>query len=376
MEMERYAMLEGIRIIAADDDKMSLEMLSTLLVSLGVHCTAVANGREALDALEADQDTDLLLLDIQMPVMDGFEVLSHCKANPCLSDIPVIVLSAERNEKFNALRLGADDFMAKPYDQDELELRITKLIQWRRLTQSSKRAKNEFLSIASHELRTPMNLITGLAELLDGENLGVEQRELVDQLKHATSSLTGIIRDILNYVQLDQGVVSAMVEPFSLRAMVQRALDSQKEAVRQSGVRLEFRISDDVSDALNGPSFYVYKVFDILVENAVKFSSEGEVGIVIREESLGRHSSRFICSVNDTGIGIHTELHEKIFEPFVQADSSYTRKHGGIGLGLAIAKRMLELMGGTISVTSNRGKGSSFNFSFNCNTQGATEVLQ
>ena len=366
-------MLNGIRIIAADDDMMSLAMLSALLESLGVLCTAVTNGREALDALEAHPDTDIVLLDIQMPVMDGFEVLSQCKANPCLCDIPVIVLSAEHHEKFNALKLGADDFLAKPYDLDELELRITRLIQWRRLTQSSRRAKNEFLTIASRELRTPMNHIMGLAEHLHGKNLDNEQRELVDQLKQATGSLTGTIRDILNYVQLDLGSVSAMVEPFSLRAMVQRALDSQKEALRQSGVRLEFSIAEDVSDTLNGPSFYVYKVFDILVENAVKFSSEGEISISIREEPLGGHSSRFICSVNDTGIGIHAELQEKIFEPFVQADSSDTRKHGGIGLGLAIAKRMLELMGGSISVTSNRGMGSSFNFSFNCNVQGTTE---
>jgi signal transduction histidine kinase len=311
-----------------------------------------------------------MLLDLQMPIMDGFEVLSYCKGSACLSEIPVIVLTADRLEKLNSLKLGADDFLAKPYDVEELELRVTKLIQSRRLLQSAKRSKNEFLTIARNELRTPMLTITNLTELLDGNGLTVEQQKIVDQLKQATGSLTGIFKDILNFVQLDHQAASSIVEPFSLRSAVKDALESQRESAGKNETRLKFQIADTVSDDLNGPSFYVYKVCDILVENAVKFSPAGsEVSIAIKEESLGKHSSRFCCTVRDQGIGIPAEFHNSIFEPFVQVGASPGGKQGGIGLGLAIAKRMVELMGGTICVKSKKNKGSSFIFSFKCDAR-------
>ena len=367
-------MLNGIKIIAADDDIMSLKMLETGLGSRGVHCTTVTNGREAMEALESNPDTDILLLDLQMPIMDGFEVLLQCKGNPYLSEIPIIVLAGDRHDKLKSLKMGANDFLDKPYDLEELELRITKLVHSSRLAQNAKRAKNEFLNIASHELRTPMHHITGLAGLLDGENLGDEQRQLIDQLKQEAGNLTDIIRDILNYVRLDQGAALASVEPFSLRATVQNVLEAHKKDADERRATLELSITDDVSDALNGPSFYVYKVFSILVENAIKFSSEGEIRVAIREESLGSHGSRFCCSVSDGGIGIHSDFFEKIFEPFIQVDSSNIRKFEGIGIGLAIAKRMVELMGGTISVKSDIGVGSEFNFSFHCGVQNSQKV--
>jgi signal transduction histidine kinase len=364
-------MLQGIRALVVDDDEMSLEMLATILGSQGVLCTVATNGREALDVLETNANTDILLLDLQMPVMDGFEVLAHCKGNPYLSDIPIIVMAANRDEKLNALKLGADDFLAKPYDLEELELRITRLIRSRRSAQSATKAKIEFLSVASHELRTPLHQITGLASILDSMSPGEEQKEFVQQLKHSAENLIGIIRDILNYVQLDHGSARASVEPFSLRATVQGALDSLMNNQGKDRSRIALDIPEGISDALNGPSFYIYKVFSILIDNAIKFSPVGEVRIAIREESFGVSESRFSCSVADHGSGISLELNDKIFEPFVQADSSETRRFGGIGLGLAIAKRMVELMGGTISVTNNESGGSTFNFSFHCNLQEA-----
>jgi signal transduction histidine kinase len=358
-------MLHGIQAIIADDDEMSRAMLSLTLGEHGVLCTAVANGSEALDALNSNPNTDIVLLDIQMPVMDGFEVLSHYKGNPYLSGIPVIVLTANHAEKIKSLKLGADDFLAKPYDLEELKLRIIKLVHSCRLAQSSKRAKKDFLSIASHELRTPLNHIMGLAEILNDEPIGSEQREIIGLLKHATSELTNVISDILNYAQLDHGALGTL-EVFSLRGAVERALTAQERVAERKGIQLTCCIADDVSDALYGPTFLVQKVFFILLDNAVKFASKGEIRVTVREESLGKHNSRFYCSVSDPGIGIPAAFHTKIFEPFTQVDSSTTRNYNGIGLGLALAKRMVEQMDGTISVASDEGQGSSFTFSFRC----------
>jgi signal transduction histidine kinase len=363
------AMLKGIRVLAVDDDAMCLDLLSTILVSHGVLCTTVTNGREALEELETNPAIDIMLLDLQMPVMDGFEVLSQCKGNPYLRNIPIIVLASNFEEKLKSLKLGADDFLAKPYEMEELKLRISKLVQSRRTAQSATRAKQEFLAIASHELRTPMHQITGLAELLDDIDLGAEQRELIQLLKHATSSLTDVITDILNFVQLDHGAVNSMMEPFSLRATLQSAIDSRKLSAEERGINLELSIDTDISDALNGPSLYLYKTISILIENAIKFSSGGTVQISFIEKSLGSSSSRFHCTVSDQGLGIPEGFQDKIFEPFAQVDSAKNRTFAGLGLGLAIAKRMVELMGGTIYATNNINTGSSFKFSFQCDVQ-------
>jgi signal transduction histidine kinase len=362
-------MLQGIKLIAADDDEMSLEMLATMLAGSGVHCTTVPNGRKAMEVLESDHGTDIMLLDLQMPVMDGFEVLSQCKGNSYLKDIPIIVLAANRDEKLKALKLGADDFLAKPYDLDELELRISRLVIARRRAQIAKRAKDEFLAVASHELRTPMHVIIGLSELLNFKEMDSNQREVIDRLKDATWGLTETIRNIINYVRLDEGSPEAVKGEFSLREMVGDAVHSVKKHATEKGCELALEIAEGTSDTLVGTPFYLHKVITILVENAVKFSSGGTIRIAINEESLGSRSSRFCCSVSDDGIGIPSEFHEKIFEPFVQVDGSATRKYGGIGLGLSVARRMVEMMGGTIIAQSEPGKGSLFRFTFHSDLQ-------
>jgi len=368
-------MLLEIKVLVVEDEATSREMLSAMLENKGALCTAAVNGREAMEVLEFNPDIDMVLLDLHMPVMDGFEVLVQLRSNPYLNDIPVIVLTTDHSEKLRSLKLGADDFLAKPYDQEELELRISKLVASRRKAQSAKKAKNEFLSMVSHELRTPTLIIIGMADLLEGDNLGPEQRERIKLMKNKIDGLTSTIDDILSYVQLDHGVAGTIIEHFSLRAATQAVLESQEDVARMKGIKLALDIADDVSDRLNGPSLYVQKVFNILIGNALKFSSGGEVLIAITEESLGEFGSRFCCSVRDQGPGIPADFSEKIFEPFVQAERVYSRTHEGIGLGLAIAKRMVELMGGNINVKNNKDSGCSFNFSFQCNLHGTTELL-
>ncbi|MEI6213537.1 MAG: hybrid sensor histidine kinase/response regulator [Desulfuromonadales bacterium] len=368
-------MADRIKVLAVDDEEMSLAMLSTVLIGQGMECLTANNGRAALDVLESTPDVDIVLLDLQMPIMDGFEVVSYCKGNPYLCDIPIIVLAADRQEKLKSLKLGGDDFLAKPFDLEELELRISRLIQSRRMLQSAKQAKNEFLTIARNELRTPMLTITGLAENLDGSVLSGSQRELVNQLKQTTGRLTGIIRDILNYVQLDHQALDAIVEPFSLRSTIQSAIDSHRELADQKGLRLILDITADVPDALIGPSFYVYKACDIVLENAIRFSSDGEVRVEIRYEPHGRNGVLLYICISDQGIGIPTDFCEKIFEPFVQVDQNDSSGSHGLGLGLAIAKRMVELMGGSISAQSDGKRGSTLRYSFLGELQQSVELL-
>ena len=362
-------MLQGLKVIIADDDELSLEMLTTTLGGLGVQCTAVTNGKEALNALESNPDTDVMLLDLQMPVMDGFEVLSYCKADKHLRSLPIVVITSSRDEKLRALKNGASEFLVKPYELQELELSLTKLRQWRRETCCAKQAKNEFLTIASHELRTPLHQIIGLTELLNEDNLNNDQREIAEMLKNAADSMANIINDILEYTRLEHGISCVAMAPFSLRATINEAVNALKSVADTKGIRFEIYIADNVSDALIGPSFAILKIARILIENAVKFSCGGQIRVELREESLTGDYSRFFCSVSDQGIGISRENQEIIFEPFVQVDSSNSRKYQGQGLGLAIAQQMVKQIGGSINVQSDLGIGSTFNFSFHCNLQ-------
>jgi signal transduction histidine kinase len=205
----------------------------------------------------------------------------------------------------------------------------------------------------------------GLADMLNDEHVGNAQREIISLLKHATNGLNSVIGDILNYAQLDHGALGTL-DLFSLRGVMCAVVDIQKTKAEKKGIKLTLTIADEISDVLMGPSFFVQKVFSILLDNAIKFTTKGEICVTVREESLSRHNSRFNCNVSDPGIGIPAEFHNKIFEPFVQIDSSTTRNFNGIGLGLALAKRMAEQMGGTISVADREGQGSCFNFLFCC----------
>lgn len=360
-------MLEGIKLLAVDDEQMSLEMLSAMMTSQGVACLTASDGRESLSVLAAHPETEIMLLDIQMPGMDGLEVIRQCRQNPCLKDLPIIVISADHVEKLQALKLGANDYLTKPFHMEELELRVSKLVMSHRKTRCAKKAKDEFLSVASHELRTPMHKIIGLSELLgDGMIADDLRQECISNLKDATWELTGTIKNILDYARLDYGAGEAVTGEFSIRAIVQDALDQLQEAALANGNRLILEIEGGMNDTVDGTPYYLHRSLTSLVQNAVKFSSGGDVTITINKQHQGRVHSRYSCRVSDHGRGIPAEFHERIFEPFFQVDYSSTREHGGMGLGLALAKRMVELMGGAIAVRSEPGGGSSFTFTFFC----------
>jgi CheY-like chemotaxis protein len=196
-------MFQGINVIAVDDDQLSLDMLVTILGIQGANCITATNGVETLEALTASPDTDILLMDLQMPEMDGFEVLSRCKNDPDLRDIPIIVMTATPRDKIKALELGADDFISKPYNLEELKLRIAKQLRSRRLAQQLRQENRDYFSNASHKVRTPIHQILGLAELLQNEQLTAGQQEMVSLLTDSVDNLHTIIMDILSHIRDD-----------------------------------------------------------------------------------------------------------------------------------------------------------------------------
>ena len=249
----------------------------------------------------------------------------------------------------------------------EEELRRAK--EAKEAAEAANRAKDEFLANVSHEIRTPMNAILGMTELVLDTPLAEDQRQGLKTVKSAADSLLGIINDLLDFSKIEAGKLELVPADFSLREAVGDTLRALAVRAHKKGLELIYQVQPDVPDALVGDAGRVRQVLLNLVGNAVKFTDEGEV--VVRVEinqgdgpppppGAGEVGLRF--TVRDTGIGIPPDQQERIFRAFEQEDTSTTRKYGGTGLGLTIASRLVALMGGTITVDSAPGRGSTFAF--------------
>lgn len=244
----------------------------------------------------------------------------------------------------------------------QLENSVVELKQATRAAESASLAKSQFLANMSHEIRTPMHGVLGMTELLLESTLSKTQQHFAATVHDSAQAMLTIINDILDFSKIEAGKMELETAPFSLADMVTGTVELFSPTAQKKGLKLSCRLASELPEMLTGDAGRFRQIVTNLVNNALKFTEQGEILIAVKQKEQLADSVVVYVEVKDSGIGIQEDAQDLIFERFSQADGSMNRKFGGTGLGLTIVRQLVELMGGSIGVNSRPGKGSTFWF--------------
>jgi two-component system, NarL family, sensor histidine kinase EvgS len=240
--------------------------------------------------------------------------------------------------------------------------RADELARARDLAEAASRAKDEFLAMMSHEIRTPMNGVLGLVEVLEGTPLNPDQTQMIGMVHESAGALLQILDDLLDYSKIQAGRLVIVLEPFDVRELVDNAVGLLAGRAHEKGLKVRVDVATGVAATLRGDSVRLRQILFNLLSNAIKFTSRGEVSVRVSAQDAPDTGvparQRLSLVVADTGIGIAPDAQTRLFEPFAQVESSTTRRFGGTGLGLTICRRLAAMMGGTLELHSEVGRGT------------------
>jgi signal transduction histidine kinase len=373
-------------VLIVDDSNANLTALEALLSALDVDVVRAASGDDALKQV-LRRDFAVVLMDVQMPELDGFQTTALIRQRDRSRHTPIIFLTAIFKDEASAKQayaLGAVDYLTKPFDDEVLKAKVAALASHyrqadlvarqaealrskeqeaarehaaREVAEAENRTKDEFLAILSHELRAPLNAILGWASLLKDEpNLSARAAKGVDAIVRNAHAQSRLVDDLLDASQLVAHTLTIESQPVDLAIVTQSAIATMQPAAGARRIRVDLDVAPGDYE-LSGDARRLEQLVCSLLSNAIKFSPAD--GVVTVE--LLRGGAGLQLRVKDAGVGISPELLPHVFEAFRQSDGSWTRRHGGLGLGLTMARHLAELHGGTVEAFSaGEGRGAVF----------------
>ena len=376
-------------VFIVDDTPTNIQVLISLLED-ECELRFATSGPDALEMLRQEPLPDLLLLDVMMPGMDGYEVFEALKANPATRSLPVLFVTAKTDpaSESRAFAAGAVDFIHKPFNHDVVRARVRLQLQLqaahrelqrhrdhleelveartrelaaaRDAAESANRAKSAFLANMSHELRTPLNHILGFASLLEDMVHEPDSQAMLRGILQSGQHLLVLVRSVLDLSRAEADQITLAEIDFDLAGLLEHTLAQVREAAAAKGLSLRLEHDAALPERLRGDPVRLGQVVGALLDNAVKFSRSGDVVLRTCCQAQHPHAVTLRIEVQDHGMGIAPEVQQQLFERFHQGDNSLTRAHGGLGLGLALSQRLARLMNAQMDWQTQPGQGSRF----------------
>ncbi|MEP0857348.1 hybrid sensor histidine kinase/response regulator [Trichocoleus sp. DQ-U1] len=357
------------RILVVDDSPDNLFLVQTILEEEGYEITLAENGRSALNEIE-QSPPDLVLLDVMMPGMDGYEVTRRVRDNTKLPFIPILLITAHDHASVvEGLDTGADDFIRKPVQVDELLARVRSLLRLKHSVDERDqiaRQREDFVSWLTHDLRTPIVAAERMLALFRQGALGElspGMQEAIATMDRSNRNLLAMVNTLLEVYRYEAGRKTLSFSPIDLRKLLQEVVQELSPLAEEKNLTLKLDLGDSADNhpldfKVVGDRMEIHRVLTNLIGNAIKFTDNGSVTV---HASVGSHTSNsansaIVIDVNDTGPGITLEDQKVLFERFRQGN----HKRSGSGLGLHLSRRIVEAHQGEIEVKSELGKGSLF----------------
>lgn len=355
-------------ILIVDDVPANLRLLDHILRDKGYKVRPVPNGTLALQVAEKEKP-DLILLDVMMPDIDGFEVCRRLKANPKLNDVPIIFISAlnDTNDIVKALTAGGADFITKPFKAEEVRVRVEthlNLYNQKKELQRINAEKDRFFSIIAHDLRGPFSSFLGVTQLLDEKLSELTKEDIQDfaaSMRISATNLFSLLENLLQWAKIKQGLIPFEPKNMLLFKIAEESIVNVHEPAKNKRIEI-------VNDIEDGVEVYADKnmlqtVIRNLVSNAIKFTPKG--GKISLNAKVNEDKSVEV-SVKDSGIGMNPVMMDNLFRLDVRTNRPGTEGEASTGLGLILCKDFIEKQGGKIWVESEEGKGSVFHFTVPC----------